>query len=250
MRSFKFKWRFSIVIIVAFILFTIIGTLTHELGHIVVAKSLGYDTVLTYRSMSFFPKGYLEDENVEAYQHFIKTHRKQLQQNTNAENAELLKPYYQKIEPAYSVSENHSLLVSIGGPAETILTCFLGLLILMIRKSKQKNKFKFGDWLGVFLGLFILREIFNMVTAIGEYLFFSASSNFSGDEFVISRYFGLNQWLIPLITMVLGLIIAWFIIFKVIPKAYRLSFVVAGFIGGILGFSIWFGFLGEMVLSN
>lgn len=43
----------SVLIILCFILFTIIGTLSHELGHIVPAKILGYQTTLHYGSMEW-----------------------------------------------------------------------------------------------------------------------------------------------------------------------------------------------------
>ena len=40
----------------AFILMTIIGTLSHEFGHCVVAQYLDYEVVLHYASMNWFPK--------------------------------------------------------------------------------------------------------------------------------------------------------------------------------------------------
>ena len=55
-----------------FVLFTIIGTVSHEYGHIIVAKSLGYETTLHYGSMNSYPKGYLEDENVIAFKNLTK----------------------------------------------------------------------------------------------------------------------------------------------------------------------------------
>ncbi|MBQ0785943.1 MAG: hypothetical protein KBT69_00475, partial [Oceanihabitans sp.] len=72
--------------------------------------------------------------------------------------------------------------------------------------------------------------------------------NFYGDEFGISRYIGFNQWIVPSISFILGLAISLFIIFKVIPIKYRFSFIISGFIGGLLGFAIWFGFLGSIIL--
>ncbi len=34
-------------------MFTVVGTLSHEYGHIVVAKYLGYETKLHYGSMNY-----------------------------------------------------------------------------------------------------------------------------------------------------------------------------------------------------
>jgi len=39
--------------LLCFIVFTVIGTLSHEAGHIVVAKSLGFNTTLHYASMDY-----------------------------------------------------------------------------------------------------------------------------------------------------------------------------------------------------
>ena len=44
-----------------FIAFTIIGTLSHELGHLFVAKALGYETILHYGSMSWNADGPLDE---------------------------------------------------------------------------------------------------------------------------------------------------------------------------------------------
>ncbi|EDP96009.1 hypothetical protein U8527_13960 [Kordia algicida OT-1] len=42
----------------------IIGTQTHELGHIAVAESLGYETTLSYGSMSHNYEGFSKDAAV------------------------------------------------------------------------------------------------------------------------------------------------------------------------------------------
>ena len=38
---------------VGFILFTVFGTVSHEYGHIIIAKCLGYETTLHYGSMNW-----------------------------------------------------------------------------------------------------------------------------------------------------------------------------------------------------
>lgn len=45
------KLRYGLFFTFAFIIFTVIGTLSHEMGHIVLAKILGYETTLHYASM-------------------------------------------------------------------------------------------------------------------------------------------------------------------------------------------------------
>ncbi|MCC1485048.1 hypothetical protein J1C55_10645 [Winogradskyella sp. E313] len=241
--NFKFHAKFSVVIIITFVCFTIIGTLSHELGHILVAKSLGYDTKLDYGSMTYYPKGFNELEEVKVLKKLNETYKDVDYENLSEEVKDKYKRLQSVINSKYNYGENDSLLVSIGGPAQTILTCFIGLLILYLRRKIVD--FKIIDWLGVFLSLFILREVFNYIMGIYDYLIYP-KSNFNGDEYRISRILGYNEWIIPSITMVFGLMISLYIIFKVIPLKFRFSFIISGLIGGVVGFSVWFGFLGRL----
>ena len=249
MITYNFNLRVCFWVILTFIIFTIVGTLSHELGHIAVAKYLGYETYLSYGSMTYYQKGYQNDEDVKEFEilndKYIKegiTTPEQLETHDLSHFNNLIS----NIEKKFPNNKRHSLLITLGGPAQTVLTCLIGLLILYFRKSKRYSSFRILDWLGVFLGLFILREVFNTTMAIFKTLIFG-STQFYGDEFRMSTAFNLNQWVVPVITMIVGVIISIYIIFKVIPMRYRFSFLVAGLIGGILGYGIWFGFLGELL---
>ncbi len=68
----KIDIKYLKFITLGFVLFTIIGTISHELGHIIVAKSLGYETALYYGSMNYYPKGYLDDKDVIAFKNLTK----------------------------------------------------------------------------------------------------------------------------------------------------------------------------------
>jgi hypothetical protein len=63
MLRFEILPKFFFIIFLAFILFTIIGTLSHELGHIAVAKYFGYETTLDYGSMAY-SKDFYKDGDV------------------------------------------------------------------------------------------------------------------------------------------------------------------------------------------
>ena len=225
---------------------TIIGTQTHELGHIAVAKSLGFETTLSYGSMSYNHKGFSKDkdvlawrkmfEEIGAYEDFFPEQKKKANE------------LYDNIRAKYPNDPEKSFYVTLGGPAETILTSFLGLFILAFRNTNRKEGFKTIDWIGVFLSLFILREVFNTVMAAAKYII-KGTNRFSGDEFGISTYLGFNQWTIPIMTAILGAIIASFVIFMIIPKKYRFTFILAGFTGSIIGFVLWFNYLGPWMFS-
>ncbi len=63
LMHFKFYTRPFLILTFGFILFTAIGTVSHEYGHIAVAKFHGYETELHYGSMNYYPPGYKQDED-------------------------------------------------------------------------------------------------------------------------------------------------------------------------------------------
>ncbi|MFK7747582.1 MAG: hypothetical protein AB8B65_04275 [Kordia sp.] len=246
MNFFKMQWKWFWIFSLGFFFTTIIGTQTHELGHIAVAESLGYETTLSYGSMNYNFEGFAADADVITWRKMFET----VDGYENFSAAEKIKAnnLFKKIETKFPKPKNHSLYVTIGGPAQTILTCFIGLFILAYRSRNREENFKIIDWVAVFMSLFILREVFNTVMAAGSYLI-KGANNFSGDEFRISTQLGFNQWTIPIMTAVLGAIIASFVIFMIVPRKYRFTFITAGFLGSIVGFILWFNYLGPWLFS-
>ncbi|MFK7833364.1 MAG: hypothetical protein AB8B52_08810 [Winogradskyella sp.] len=249
MLTFKFLPKFSILVVFIFVLFTIVGTLSHEFGHIAVAKYLGYDTTLDYGSMNYLPKGYNRDENVLALERITKDYKTIAYDKWPDDLKFKFEALQKTINATYFNNEafkTDSFWITIGGPAQTLLTSFLGLLVLFIRRRKWTTKFETIDWLTVFMALFALREVFNFVQAFFATIV-NSESNFHADEFRISRYLGYHEWVIPTFTMILGLVISSYVMLKIIPLKFRFTFIISGFIGGILGFVLWFGFLGELL---
>jgi hypothetical protein len=239
-----------LILTIGFILFTVIGTVSHEYGHIIVAKYFGYETTLHYGSMNYLPKGYLEDQDVIAVRDLTKDYidieydswPKDIKEKTEKFKNILRERYWNE-------QSNSDLLITIGGPLQTILTGTIGLLILIWRrKSIYKNGLKILDWLAIFLSLFWLREIFNLVTSIGGEIVSPNGTWFSGDELHISQ--GLNLWsgTIPIVLATIGLTISLYVIFRILPNKIRLTFILSGFIGGISGFILWMNIIGPKIL--
>lgn len=247
MIAYKFNPRLFIFLILGFVFCTIIGTLTHELGHYIVAKSLGYEARVFYGSMEHFPKGYKESDSFKELIQLNERYGDQIFDSLDVSIQNRYKNVFNQLEREFPTNSTKDMLVTLGGPVQTLLTSIFGLLILWFRKSKFKTSFQILDWIGIFCGLFVLREVFNTLMALFSNLI-NEQIYFSGDEFRISLYFGLNQWIVPLLTMIYGLGISLYIIFKVIPASYRLTFILAGLVGSFMGFGIWFGFLGEQFL--
>lgn len=231
-----FNIKSFLILTSVFIFFTAIGTITHEYGHLLVAKYFGYETSLHYGSMNYNSE--LNDKLIEIY-------------NENKKAIENGQNFERKVEFESGIKklQLNRLLITIGGPLQTILTGVIGLTILFIRRNNIKTfGLKILDWLAVFLSLFWLREVFNLMTSIGSEIISPNGSYFGGDEKNIS--YGLNLWegTIPIILGFTGLLISLFIIFKVIPVRQRLTFIISGPIGGILGFILWMNILGPKLL--
>ena len=91
----KYLFVFSIL----FILFTVIGTVSHEYGHMAVAKYLGYETVLHYGSVNYYPIGYLDDKDAIEYNSLTKEY-------ANVKYDSLPENVKQKVDEYFSILYN------------------------------------------------------------------------------------------------------------------------------------------------
>lgn len=248
--NFRINIKSLIVLTLVFILFTAIGTVSHEYGHIAVAKHFDYETSLHYRSMNYYPEGYLQDSNLEAYNTLTKEYWNTEYESWPDDVKKKSEEYQNILEKRYWKEKNDKgIYVTLGGPLQTILTGVIGLIILFIRrKNIQNENLELIDWLAVFLGLFWLREIFNLVNSLGSEIISQNGKWFGGDEYYISQYLSLWSGTIPIILGVMGLIVSIYIVFKVVPKDFRLTFIISGLIGGVSGFIIWMNLIGPILL--
>jgi len=215
-----------------FILFTVIGTVSHELGHLTVAKYLGYNTTLHYGSMSY------HSDRIEKLNEIYKESKIAKE---NGREFEFGDEYTIGIEKL----NRDRLIISLGGPIQTIITGLIGLVIILWRRKKIKIKgLAFVDWLAIFLCLFWLREVFNLVMSVSTEIISPNGSYFGGDEKKIAILLDLWPGIISIFWGVIGLIISLFVIFRVIPLQTRLTFILSGLIGGSVGFVLWMKVLG------
>ncbi|MUP44697.1 hypothetical protein E0K83_02930 [Gramella sp. BOM4] len=220
-----------------FILFTIIGTVSHEFGHLSAAEFLGYPTSLHYGSL-----GYDNSTITNQLDSIYARNQYAMDHNLDYDEKAIFDKKYDKL-----VADDFKVL--IGGPLQTILTGTIGFLFLIFRKKRiDKNGLKLIDWFLVFLSLFWLREVFNLVTSILDRLLFGDASFFGGDELYISQYFNLGPGTIPVIAAVIGAIISGYVIFRILPEKIRGIFILAGLTGGLTGFAFWFYLVGPVVL--
>ncbi|MEX2379345.1 MAG: hypothetical protein WD530_01270, partial [Vicingaceae bacterium] len=79
-------------------------------------------------------------------------------------------------------------------------------------------------------------------------LFLSGSQYFGGDEYELAQLLGLADGFIAIPLALIGLGISHHVIYKVIPKEKRSSFIDAGLMGGILAYLLWMRVIGEHIL--
>ena len=222
-----------------FILFTIIGTISHEFGHVLMAKSLGYNTALHYGSMNYKKYGINTNEKIIE----IFERNKYAIQNK--------KEFTEKLEfyTLVNKQQKDSFLIRIGGPFQTIITGLIGFFLLYKRNRFSTSHFSKIDWLLVFLSLFWLRQIFNPVFSVLKRIFRGNGTFFGrGDETEIAEYLNLSIGTIDIMLGLIGLFICFFVVFKLTPIKHRYTFILSGLVGGSLGFYIWMYKIGPLIL--
>lgn len=197
------------------------GTLSHETGHFMAAKSVGYEARINYAY---------------TYTHVPSA-------STDDSAARTLK----------------ALWITSAGPLLTIITGTIGLMILFIKKRKQKlHLHAFGwDWLLVFITLCWLRQPVNLATRLMKKLLVVADvlardsqqlQESGGDEIVIAKALGLPSLSIEIATAAAGLGVLCLVLFKILDKNIRYVFLSGLAAGGVLGYYLWLIWLGPILL--
>ncbi|MBE2188344.1 MAG: hypothetical protein KGZ71_07920 [Desulfobulbaceae bacterium] len=192
----------------SFIAATIIGTLSHEFGHYIVAKYQGFEARINY-SATFW-------ESLDPEHPILPSSR---------------------IAVALGGPIQTMLTGTIG----------LVLLFGYRKKLYQTDKLSLGQWLIIFLSLFWLRQTANFCMWLTGY-FLNGRFSTGYDEIRIANYFDLPIWSIILITAIIGAFVLAIITFKFIPPRQRTTFLMAGLLGGIAGFYLWLIKFGKYIL--
>lgn len=234
---FTFKTKPFFLFSLAFALFTVVGTLSHEYGHIAIAKLFQQETTLHYGSMNHGNPA-RSTRISELYQ----SHKEAIENKSDFDGRE---EYMMLIREQWF----ESLWVSIGGPLQTVLTGVIGLVILYYQRRRiNEASFNFWTWLGVFLGLFWLREIFNLTIGFAKHFLLGRDRLFGGDELHISKMLGLWDGTISLGLGLGGLVVSGWIVFKIVPKKLQFTFIFSGLVSSALCFYLWMYIVGPALL--
>ncbi|WP_417368476.1 hypothetical protein [Flavobacterium beibuense] len=233
--TFTLQFRLFIYLALGFITATVIGTITHECGHIAVAKMLGYKTELHYASMS---PDY--DEKIEEIDAYYESNKEILITKEDS-------PERKKLESLMVAYQKDVTMVRWGGPIQTMLTGTIGFLILWFNRKKIGYKLTLLQWILVLLTFFWSRQIYNMLSGIIIY-FKRGKWIISGDESRLSYYYNLPAETINIVTALIAVVFLVITVFKLIPKQQRLTFITAGIIGSTIGALFWLKYFGPVIL--
>jgi hypothetical protein len=224
-------------LVTTFILFTIIGTLTHELGHYGAAKYLGLTPILHYQSVTLeLSKNDIElDKIYGLYQKEI--------------DAKQDFPAKKRYDELMEIETKNDFIHRAAGPIQTMLMGTIGFILLLLYRKHffATPQLNIRQWILIFFSLFWLREVFDTVMALSK-LIFIKEKEFYGDEFILSEYLSLGNFGLPVITAIVGLAVCMIVVFKFVPAAQRKMLIAAGFVGGIIGFVVWMYLLGPKLM--
>src|SRR5690606_9381748 len=146
--TFILQFRLFIYLVLGFIAATVIGAVTHEAGHYMVAKKLGYEAKIRYASMQY------KNTDYKAFRDFHFKNKEALKSKTD-------KAVMKKYSVLMHKARKTDVLVTLGGPIQTIITGTLGFFLLWFNRKKAGNKLTFLQWSFVFMAFFWSRQIAN-----------------------------------------------------------------------------------------
>lgn len=237
MLPLKFNIKLFVFLSLAFIISTVVGTISHEYGHYAVAKYLGHSATVSYGYTNWNDKA--TDQFMDStYLNYSKEIELQLD---FPEKNKFYLIRQQQIKDGF--------WITFGGPFQTMFTGTLGFLFVFYQRKKiqNANTLSFSQWIIIFLSLFWLRQLANLVTWVAGY-FFKGRFPLNGDEIGLAIHLGLPMGSISIITALIALGLLIFIIFKILPVNIRVTFILAGLVGGIFGYFFWLSWMGPILL--
>ncbi|MBA3828101.1 MAG: hypothetical protein H0X33_04115 [Taibaiella sp.] len=237
-----FNRRLFVLLFIGFIIAAIAGTLSHECGHWIAFRATGYKNA--YITYAYTYPGRPGNENFQQLAALFDAYKFQI--NNDLPFAE--RDRYFRLAAIY---RKQDLIMRIAGPLETLAAGSIGLMILWIRRKKFSlyKDLKWWQWLCIFLSLFWLRQLFNLCCALFT-LVSKGHIKGNGDEFRIAINMGLPHWSVIVITGIISAFILAIIVFRFIPFRQRLTFLLAGLAGGLMGAYLWLVLLGPVLMPN
>lgn len=223
-----------ILLTICFAFMVPIGTLTHELGHVVVARYYNYSTTLSYASMHY------EKKELTGFRKWLVVNKERLKWDTAFVKKHDV-PSHQRM------FDKEQIRISFGGPVLTFLIGLFGLLVLLFKRKRWLVKdFKSLDWAAFFMSLFFSRFVFNAVMHFA--LSLMSTHVCRGDEEKIAIFFGGSPNLLQGVLLVIFSLVLYWIVFIILPSKHRKDVLVSALIGCTLGWLLWMELIGKLIL--
>lgn len=235
MNYIKIDYKLLLFLTLTFILMTVIGTLKHELGHYSVAKYLGYEASINYKSVNW------DNKLNEYYKKVYEMYPNEIKNNLDFPGKETFLRRLNKYQ-------KDNFWITLGGPFQTMLTGTIGLLLLLAYRNKlvTSSKITLIGWTLIFVSLFWLRQVANLFMAVITFIK-NGQLSAKGDEAKLSLHLEINIWTIQIITGLCGLIVL-LIILRLLPRKIIVTFLISGLTGGILGYYLWLIKFGKYIM--
>ena len=212
-------------------LLAVVCTLSHELGHIGVARWLGYATELHYASMAYH------------YETEIYAGRCGMPASA-AEDVDAYAACRRRAE------QRDRLLISLGGPLQTMITGTIGLVWLLWdrRKRCSADPLSRAGWYAALLALFWSRQVFNQLAYGLRWIRGAIDAPTGGDEAEIAGLLDIPAWSLSATTALIGVVVCLTVVGYGVPSPLRCRFFSAGVAGSTVGFGLWMGLIGPYLL--
>ncbi len=209
--SYEIKFSQVLIFVTIAVLLTILGTISHEYSHFIVARYLGLKPILHYDCITF-------------------------NESTNF-----------NLNDLYDTNTCNFFISTVAGTLQTIIFGLIGFVFsykkFRVNKfRKDLNKF---EWMLIFTTLFLLRPVlifFKTLIAI-----FNNQYYFQSDESFISYYLGLPFYTISLLTGTLSITALFFTFFTITPLKHRINLILGLILGSSVGYFFWFKIFGVLI---
>jgi hypothetical protein len=237
MLPFILQKRLFVILTLVFVAFAVIGTLSHEGGHYLMARYYGFNKVRIHYAATTYGD-FQDNDTLKA---IYSRNKYAIEHDWPYAEEQRYKELKEKL--------NHELFyMTMAGPMQTMMTGSLGFILILIFgvSFRSTNQLKAWQWLFVFVALFWMRQAFNLVTSLVVYI---SKGHFGhGDETSLYRYIGWPPVMGYLLTGTIAIIILLIIVFGYIPVKQRFTLLAAGLVGGVGGSILWLCLVGPLLM--
>ena len=205
----------DVLLFLTFFLLPIVGTVSHEFGHLVMALLFHHTPTLHYASVS------VENPMLDWLSDLFSKYE-----------GDFSEIDYQWIETKL---KKEDFFIRCGGLLQTLGTGLLGYCFLLLRKPLHKLQgFGFIDWVSFFMALFLARQVllYPLWLLLGRPV--------SGDEVYIAAYLQISAHSLYFLNALLCSLILVHVFFYLLPKYWFKRVFLYLLIASPLGALLWF----------